>query len=420
MHNVDASAPTPRKKPIGARFIVTCGVFVGMAPAPALGQDGPWTINALIERGLEHANFEAVRDGEAMAGEGDARRAGRWSNPQLSYQREQLAGSAADLDTLMVTQRIDVSGRRGLRAEAATLRTEGRLKRLEWERALYVIQVRERFYALLYLQTRAERMESWHQNLKQVHDVIEARVAAGDASELERRRIGSALSLVESRRDALAIEREQAWAQLDALVGGLSAGPWPRVQGELVPEPSPRPPSPDRPDLQALELELRSLALESDAASRGWVPGLQLGLGYLRQTGGVDGSDDADGFTLTLNLSLPLFSNGQAEAQSARGEAQALSARRARAARELERRAGSVEDTLSRHLELARAFRQTLERADETAQLAREAYEGDALPLGELLNVYEHQHDVQEQATALAWQARRAYLDALRLHGDRP
>lgn len=395
-------------------FVTLC--FALLWAAPAWGQAAPLGEQEVISQGLAWVDFETQQRSWESVYQGEAAQATAWDNPSLGYQREQLGGGNPDLDTWLLTQPVDLSGRRGLRQQAGQLRIQAQEQRLSWARTRYTLQLKEAFYQVLYQQSRAEQVQTWALALQNAHDTIEARVQGGESSLLELKRIQNAQHLVASLQQELELEREQAWSRLSALAGGLEAGAWPRVQGELQPQLSDRegPPPQERADLKALELEGRSLQREADAAARGWVPGLQLGLGYLRQTGN---GQDGDGFTVVLGLELPLFSRGQGARQAAQGRADLLESQRRRELSQAQVLHSGASEAALRRTEVARRFRDGLAQAKETAQLAQAAYEGGELPLGELLQVYEQLHDMQERSMALDWEARRAQIALRRLQG---
>ena len=413
MHDVRRRPRVPFKKPIIGRFLC---LILSCAPAPALAQTG-LTEDEAVSKALERADFDRMMDAQREVGEGASVEASYWDNPTLSYQREQLSGAPADLDAVMLSQRFDLSGRRSLRRDAALARIEGQLRSIEWARRTVEAQVREQFHAVLRLQARIEALDAWLGHLEGARDIIKDRAEAGDVPALSLQRIESALALARVRRASEVEDRDRTWAALEALAGDLDDGDWPRANGALMPPEASEGGSGMRADLVALEREIEALELEAQAAGRGWMPELEVGLGYLRQTGG---GEEADGFTIAVGLSLPVFSRGQGAQRLALGQSRLLAVQRQVYTAQAERHLEAARESWTQRRALAASFEVEVERAESMAALARDAYEGDALVLGELLNIYEHLSDIHQEAIELRWRARQAQLEARRLQGGQP
>jgi cobalt-zinc-cadmium efflux system outer membrane protein len=163
---------------------------------------------------------------------------------------------------------------------------------------------------------------------------------------------------------------------------GLDASSKLALDGDLrrlgVPEGSPGPLD-ERPDLRALEADIRQAEVEAELGRAKRLPDLALGASVARE-------ESADIFKGSVSLAIPLFDRGQ-------GEVALAKARRARLRAELEAatsaaraEVGSAAEVARRLASAALRFEErglgTLERAEE---LARGSYQAGAIPLGELL-----------------------------------
>ena len=139
------------KKPICARFLWAL-VCVGAARAEAQPAPGALVLeeHQVVERALKRDDLARALEGERISAAAQVDAAAAYPNPELSYVREQpLDALGAVDDEVTLTQTIDISGRRGLRHDAAQGRA--RATRLEGgaQRAQVSARARALFYALL-------------------------------------------------------------------------------------------------------------------------------------------------------------------------------------------------------------------------------------------------------------------------------
>ena len=105
------------------RTCVVCAVFAVLVhPAAALAQVVAVTESEILAQ-LRGGNprVEALRAAVDVA-RADVLAAGRWPNPQLTFDRESVAGIVEGM--FMVSQALPITGRRGLDVNAATARVE--------------------------------------------------------------------------------------------------------------------------------------------------------------------------------------------------------------------------------------------------------------------------------------------------------
>ena len=394
-------------------------LILALSSAHAEAPDnGSLTEAEAVRMARERPALREVRSGNVAMARASRIEARLWSNPEVSYSREQLFGSGGGVDDyLSVTQPLDLSGRRRFRSRAASQRVQA--AELEGEALLRSAATRARlyFYAALYQQRRAEAIRTWVARTQAAVDTVRQREAAGDASAYDRLRLERELESGRSLLMEVEADLGSAWFELEALwAPQVSSGPRGRaLEGVLLPEDAP--PSMDqliasvdmRPSLRAMAATADAARLESKAASRGWVPGLSLGVGWKSSE---VGSDRLHGFTALASISIPVFDRGQAavartaaEERQIRGRMELARAEAAGAARALWTGATGLVDG-------ARKFRETTQAAS-TALLGtvEAAYRGGELGVLELADAYRGALDDELRALALELKARRARIE---------
>jgi cobalt-zinc-cadmium efflux system outer membrane protein len=395
-------------------------------PAPLAAQAGPsgvLTEEQVVRWAQERPGMAAWVDGEVEAARGAGLEAGLWPNPELGWAREQtLDGPAASTeDYLTVSQALDLSGGRGLRAEAGQDRARAAGHAGESRRLELAATARLRFFEVLALQERVRAAEEWARRVDDSAGVLARRAAAGDVAAYDVKRLEREQAAVRARtaevRAALAAARER----LAALLGAERPGPAWSAAGELLPG-DPTAGEEDllgrverRPDLLALSAEAEAADKEARAARRGWMTDVTL-LGGLK-TAEV-GPERATGFMLGVSLPLPVASRRQGEALAAGGRSRAALARRDLA---LDEARGEVRALARAWTGLARAARElrgeALGPSRELARTAEAAYHGGEIGVLELLDAHRGVFEATAQVLDLELAARRARIELDRLTG---
>ncbi len=148
-------------KPMMHRFLAIATLTLTVATASA----APWTEDEAVRQALQNASFTTVLDARAAAAGAAATGAGRWSNPQVAWSREQLTSTDSYQDIVWIGQQIDISGRLGLEGDAARYDAEAARRSQQQTRASRVAQTRRAFFALLFAQERHAVIEGWRQHL---------------------------------------------------------------------------------------------------------------------------------------------------------------------------------------------------------------------------------------------------------------
>ncbi len=413
------------KKPIDGRSLwmrtaVTLAVTLSVTTAHAQDEvpsRGTLTEAEAVRRALARPALGDETEGAVEVARSEAIRERLWPDPELSYNREEtFGGQGVAQDVLMVSQRFDLSGRRGLRGAAAHHRVQAVAHLGDARRLAVEAEVRLRFHELLVAQQRAAAVEGWVRRIEGALEVVARREAAGDASAYDRRRLERERANARGRLAVHLADADRAWARLAALTGETSAlrSSPPEVSGTLLPD-APAPVQgltsriERRPDVLALDAEAAAARADGDAAARGWVPQLGLGLGW---TGVDQGADRTDGYVAVVTVSVPLFDRKQDEALRASSEDRLARGRRELAVAEAHGEAQGRAAELGRLIEAVRIFRR--DAVAQSAGLMRTAesgYAGDELGILELLDAYRGGLDDEMTAFDLELAARRARIE---------
>lgn len=376
-----------------------------------------------IRRGLERGALRDVLEGQQAVARTDAIAAGVWPNPTAGYAHEQTSGALGSREEYAwLTQRFDLSGRRGLRVAAAEKRVRAASSAAAAQRLDMAAEIRLRFFTVLHHQHRLAALDRWASEVQESAAVVTKRQSAGDVAGYDRQRIGIEANAAEARASqetaALALARER----LAAVTGfdNDAAGQELRVIGGLLPE-SPLPAVEillealgTRPDIQALLARSDAAGDESRAAARWWIPEVLLGGGM--KSVETDG-DRSTGFTAIGEVPLPLFDRDQAS----RGRAQA-ELMIARGELELERAKaeGEIRGLYAQATKLAAAAQAASTATANSTQLAKTAaagYRGGELGIIELLDAQRSVTEADLRVVDLAWAARVARVELERITG---
>lgn len=409
---------TPQK-PIGGLLLLTAAL---LAPQEIHAEiSGTLSESQAVELALARKELKQAVQGARDVELGRAESAARWPNPELAYTREETFGSLGTRDDyLTLSQRIDLSGRRALRAEAAEARAEAETTRGQRTEVAVVERVRTRFYAAVFHSLRVDAVKSWDGRIGQALAVVARRERGGYSATYDRLRIERERRVAQAQLAKARAGDERSRHELKALIGKPVAS---RLDGVLLPAKDAESLSSlqarvaQRPDLRVFDLQLRAAMLEERAASRWWVPELKLELGWKGSDQGAAGR--SDGYVLGAALSLPLWDETKGAGRSARGRAQV-----ARAQRNLELGVASSEvegarAELKRLRKAALAFRaEALTQNQRLVGMAEKGYLAGELGLLELLDAYRVATEDSLTALDLDWAARQSEIRLKRLVGE--
>lgn len=343
-----------------------------------------------------------------------------WPNPSATYSRESVLGAH---DTFLVArQELPISGRRGHLQTAGRLAVETAQAEAQSGRGQLAAEVRQAYAALLVAQQREAALQESIDALQKLISVLRAREEGGEGSTYDRMRGQRALVDLEAERTLAASERARAQGQLAGYFGpGTAPESLVAADSLMVPNAAPSPASlieqalANRGDYRAVQTSVERFEAERTAASRLQIPTPSLAGGLKRSDlGGATSS----GYQVTVDLSLPLFSRGQAAtalatAQKTRAEAEAESWRlRIQAdVRSAYNVLKALQERASRYQESAAAI------AEPLAKIGRIGYEEGELSIIELLDADRQALDARLQVLELAAAARRAAIELDRIVG---
>jgi len=412
-----------RKKPRMRRYSVRLFLLLVamLDPAWLVAQDAPigsaLTEEEAVRRALSRTALTELMEGLVGIARSEEVREGLWPDPEISYNREETLGAqGAAQDFVTLSQSFDLSGRRGLRREAAGHRVRAATHQGETRRLEIEAEVRLRFHQLLAAQLRVRSIGVWTERIEKALGIVTRREAAGDAAAYDRRRLERELANARGRLSVHKAEGGQAWARLAGLLGETNPADNrpPQLSGSLRPE---RLLSTEqlvtrlekRPDVLALGAHEEAARVDAEAASRWWVPQPTLLAGWT----GVDlGTERADGYVAMVTLSVPLFDRNQDESLRAASAARVAHGRRELTLTEALAEARGRVAELNRLIEVAQRFRR--EVAEGSGPLVRTAeigYAGDELGILELLDAYRGAFDDEMTALDLELTTRRARIE---------
>lgn len=351
-------------------------------------------VRAGLEAGVERARSDVLA-------------ARTWENPTLELEQERedsAAGAPARETSVLLSQPLELGGRRGLRRDAAEQGVIAAEVAADQERARLRADVLREYYAAVAAERRGRSQQRMAQGLKALATTAGQRRAAGDLSGYESRRIAQAHAQAQARAAEAAADAQAARARLAGRVGETA------LTAELDPQ-LPRPVLPSVQD-EARSAELDALRARRDhaeaqaRAERRFALPVEVGVGTKRtEHGGV--RDEA--LLLQVGVPLPLFDRNQAERARTAAEARQADADYQRVLLETRARRAAAVEQATRLSASARSLLDTaVPEAEHLTAIARASYAEGELDLVGLLDAYAAEADVIDQA--LQQQARA--LDA--------
>lgn len=391
------------------RHLLSALLFI--LPLAVWAQTTPLTEAEAVRRGLARPDLADLEAGRVESAKADALAAGLLPNPTLGYSRDRKPG--AQDETWQLSQTFDVSGRRGLRREAAEIRVEAAYAGNNLRRGELAAEICHRFHEALFKQEAVQATETWVHRFSRVERIVDKLARAGEASGYDRRRLARERQTAQARLSNERADLDRASERLSALLGNSG-----KAVESLTGVLRPTAPAPldsalsrleRRPDLQALARRAEAADLEGRAASRGWVPDITLGVGPKRIDNGITREN---GTVVSLSIPLPVFDRQQAgekraaaEALNARGE---LSFARARAEGDLR----GLHRQMERLVAASADYRaRAVGESTELLRIAEAAYQGGESTLLELLDAYRGALEAELTALDLEWKARQARID---------
>lgn len=294
-------------------------------------RQGPLPANLTLEQALEEAEARSpaviAARAAVQASEARIRQAGFRTNPELSVEVENFAGTG-DLSglrgtetTVALNQRLDLSGRRRARVAVAQAELAAQQLRLDIARADLAQAVRQQFATAVTARERLRLAEANEQRARELARVTNILVEAGREPPLRALRARSAAAQAGAELASAQAEERASRGTLASLFG-VSTPPE-GVTGALL-DLQPRTIDP----AQSLDVRLADAerlaaeaALRQEIVARTLDPAVGLGVRHVRELGD---------FALVAGLSMPLrvFDRNQGNIAAARANIRAAEARR--------------------------------------------------------------------------------------------
>lgn len=327
-----AQVGNPASPRVGTPLTAPIGPPAPLRGATLAPRTGPLPSNLTLPQALDEAAARSpavvAAEAEVASAEARVRQSGYRSNPELSLELENVAGTGElrgiqSLETtLAVNQRLDVGGRRSARVNAARAELAVQQIRLAIARADLAQSVREQFARAI---ASREKLAQATENLERAREL--ARVAgilveAGRDPPLRALRARSAFAQAQADREVAEAEELAARSSLAALFG--VAEPLVAVSGSMLDVPSHQI-SPET-SLEVRLADAERVAAEArvreQLAERRLDPAVGVGVRHVRETGD---------FGLVAGVSMPLrvFDNNRGNVDAARQLLAAADARRA-------------------------------------------------------------------------------------------
>lgn len=391
-------------------------LFVVLFALPLVGwaQSTALTETEALRLGLSRTDIADLERATIDVAEADALATDLFPNPTLGYTRDRIGGDPESVEeTWQITQTFDLSGRRGLRHDAAWRRVDAATAANRGRRAELLAEIRRRFYETLHKQEAVQATETWNRQFARVEGIVERLTRTGEASGYDRRRLARERQAAEARLATEIADLERSRERLAALIG-RSGGFGGQIAGVLLPPPPPPigfslAQLEQRPDLLALARRAEAADLEGRAAARGWIPEVTLGVGPKRVD---DGFTRDSGIEFSVSIPLPLFDRQQAGEKRAAAEALQARAESGLARTRAEGELRGLHRQVERLTAAAADYRnRAVATSAELLRIAEAAYQGGESTLLELLDAYRGALDAEITALDLEWKARDARIE---------
>ncbi|HOX21117.1 MAG TPA: TolC family protein [Gemmatimonadales bacterium] len=398
------------------------GLGAAQTPGPAPGRSLTLAeARALARR--QSPDLEAARQSAAAAA-GRERQAGAWLNPTLSYGREQVSGGGLTnaQDIVSLEQPLELGGQRGARRESASFALAAAEARVALAEAQVDWEVARLYATAVASERRATLAEEAVAAFDRAVRTSEARLAGGDVSGYQHRRLALEAARYAGARLEARMARDTALQGLASLMGfsdSTAAVPSLQLVDTLLPDPLTV--TLDsllalalawRPELLGARLEAEAGAADADLAAAERVPTPVLSGGYKAEE--ISGVGRLEGYVAGISIPLPLWDRRAGAVSAARAEAD----RRVSATAAIRRQTALlVRATFNAHQalagELALLARQLGPDADMVRGAAAAAFAEGEMSLLEWLDAVRAYQEA-ESTYAMLWAeyiARRAALE---------
>lgn len=357
---------------------------------------------------LSQPHVRRERDARVDSARSEVLAARTWANPELSLSQERgdrgLLGEARET-TALLSQQFELGGRRGLRRHAAEQGVLAAQANAEYDHARLRGDVLRAYSQVVSGERRMQAHTRTADGLRELAETAGERRRAGDLSGYESRRIAQASAQAQAHAAQADAEARAARARLAGLIGEVA----------LTAELDATHPLPSIPvmqdearsaELDALQARREHAQAQARAESRLALP-VSVGVGTKR----VEEAGASDNMLVVeFDVPLPLFDRNHAQRARTAAEAERADAQYQRALLQTRNRRAAAREEAQR---LSASARQLLDdavpEATRLTDIARASFAEGELDLVGLLDAYDAETDVIDQA--LEQQSRA--LDAL-------
>ena len=214
--------PPRIRKLITGPAVLLLSLAVAASALPAMAQAAPLTLERALQSAFAHNPNLAAAQWEIGVAEGDRQQAGLIPNPQVSWEAEDTRRRSRTT-TLMLSQPLELGGKRGARIEVAERAQDAASIELERRRNELRADVIQAFYSSTTAQQRLSLTEQSLLLAERGLRVAQGRINAGKAAPVEAMR--AQLQLSQVRLQLRRAERDQATAyqQLAQVTGAPQA-----------------------------------------------------------------------------------------------------------------------------------------------------------------------------------------------------
>jgi outer membrane protein, heavy metal efflux system len=355
-----------------------------------------------IERALAREGLASRDEAERAAASAEIDIIGPRDNPGIELTREGAGGESEY--QLLVTQPIDLNGRRGSLRDAARadgLAIEAGIAR---RRQLLVGEVRQAYVRCAAARAQLDVWQRYVEELVEAERVSSARAEAGDTAVYDVRRVR-----VEQRSAEAQLARARGDVVADcAALAALSGIADPHVELAALTRIASAAPISERPDLVASERRIEAADYRVRAADQARLPQLVVGAGVLRRD---DGLDTAYGPVVSVGATIPLWTNGSASVRREEARRDALQAELLVERRRVEAEQASASARAQSAREAAVTAARARDDAGRLGTIADTAYQAGEIGVVELLDAYEAARDADLSVIALALDAAIAAVE---------
>ena len=303
-------SPPRIRKLLTGPAVLLLSLAIAASALPAMAQAAPLTLERALQSAFAHNPNLAAAQWEIGVAEGDRQQAGLIPNPQVSWEAEDTRRRSRTT-TLMLSQPLELGGKRGARIEVAERAQDAASIELERRRNELRADVFQAFYNSTIAQQRLLLTEQSLQLAERGLRVAQGRINAGKAAPVEAMRAQVQLSQV--RLELRRAERDQATAyQQLAQATGAPQATFTRVEEPTTALPAIASPQTllDRLPTTA-ELRLARLQINQKEASLGLekalrIPDLTVSIGSQYSE-----TDRERVNLLGVSMPIPLFNRNQ-------------------------------------------------------------------------------------------------------------